>query len=71
MAAKKALFFFPSILTLKYMHWIKMGPTYVEPQGPLLSAKASFVRIDTEVWALGHYMVTSKRCPKSLSYLVS
>ena len=34
------------------MHWIKVEPRYVEAQGPPLTTKVSFVRIDSADWKL-------------------
>ena len=46
MGAKRPFLF--SFYTTTQSHWIKMKPRYVEPQGPPLSAKVSFVRVDPE-----------------------
>ena len=34
------------------MHWIKVEPRYYQAQGPPLSAKVSFVKIDPGDWKL-------------------
>ena len=36
-----------SFITTSQRHWIKTEPLQVEPEGPFLSSKASFVGFDT------------------------
>ena len=48
----KMHFLFAFITTTRRHCWIKMESAYIEPQGPFLSAKVLFVKIDPADWTL-------------------